>query len=201
MRTHRGKIGLAVVAASVAVAAVAVAKGGGNGGSSRFEALHTARLAWVHPSALPKGWSTERLPHSAARLASPAGWSRGRTDPGTRTVLFRGPSGRIAGYLNATPRQGEETLANWSSFRVEHNEEEEELDVTLEAAAAGLRFRTGHGSCVIDSYRTTSGNRFREIACIVAGPAVTTVVVGAAPPALWDREAPTLERAIDSFTT
>lgn len=200
MKAHRGKIALAVLAASAAVAAAAVAKGG-DGHPARFEAVHPAKLAWVRPSALPQGWSTQRLPRSAARLPAPAGWRAGRTDPGTRTMILRGPSGRIAGYLNATPQQGDETPANWSSFRVAHNEEEEDLDVTLESAASGLRFRGGRGSCVIDSYRTTSGSRYREVACIVAGRAATTVIVGAAPPALWDREAPTLERAIDSFTT
>lgn len=199
MNARRAKIAIVVVAASAAVAAVALAKGGG-GGPARFEPLHPAQLAWVRPAALPKGWTTERLPRSGARLPAPASWAAGRSDPGTRTAILWEASGAIAGYLNATPRQGEETLADWSSFRVEHNEEEGDVGVTLEAAASGLRFRNGTGSCVIDSYGTTSGNRYREIACIVAGGSGTTVIVGAAPPGRWNREAPTLERAIDSFT-
>jgi len=69
------------------------------------------------------------------------------------------------------------------------------------ASATGLHFRSGSGSCVIDSYLTTSGNRYREIACIVEGRAATTVIVVAAPPSHWAAERPTLERAIDSFTT
>jgi hypothetical protein len=160
-----------------------------------------AALAWVRPGAVPDGWSTLQLPDSPARLSAPSGWRPFRSDPGTRTMVLRGSSGRIAGYLNATPQQGTETLANWSEFRVEHNEDEEELDVTLEAAASGLRFRSGRGSCVIDSYLTTTGNRYREVACIVAGHSAATVIVGAAPPALWDAEAPAIERAITSFTT
>jgi hypothetical protein len=54
---------------------------------------------------------------------------------------------------------------------------------------------------VLDSYRTESGHRYREIACIVAGRSATTVIVGAAPPARWAHEAPTIERAIEDFTT
>jgi hypothetical protein len=200
MRAHRGKIAVAVVAASIVVAAVAVARSGHQSGE-KPAAIHPARLAWVHPGALPAGWSARRLPGSSARLPAPSGWRPDRSDPGTRTMVLEGPSGEIAGYLNATPQQGEETLSHWSSFRVEHNEEENELDVTLEAAASGLRFRTGRGSCVIDSYRTTSGHRYREVACIVAGRSATTVIVGAAPPSRWGAEAPTIERAINSFTT
>jgi len=116
-------------------------------------------------------------------------------------MVSRGPSGRIVGYLNATPRQGPESAANWSDFRVDHNREEGDRDVRLLAASAGLRFRSATGSCVIDSYLTTSGNRFREIACIVSGRSATTVIVGAAPPSHWAVEAPMLERAVSSFTT
>lgn len=199
MNARRGKIATTMaVAASLATAALVT---GGGGGAPAPAAIHAAAFDWVHPSVLPAGWSAQRLPGSPARLPAPSGWHSSRTDPGTRTMILSGPSGEIAGYLNATPRQGEETPANWSSFRVEHNEEEEELDVTLEAAASGLRFSTGTGSCVVDSYRTTSGHRYREVACIVAGHAATTVIVGAAPPSRWRAEEPTIRRAINSFTT
>jgi hypothetical protein len=73
--------------------------------------------------------------------------------------------------------------------------------VRLLADATGLRFRSATGSCVLDSYRTESGYPYRELACIVSGRSATTVIVGAAPPDRWDAEAPTLEQAIDSFTT
>jgi hypothetical protein len=68
-------------------------------------------------------------------------------------------------------------------------------------SAANLRFRDAHASCVIDGYRSSTGHRFREIACIIAGASATTVVVGAAPPGRWQREAPVLERAVSSFVT
>jgi hypothetical protein len=105
---------------------------------------------------------------------------------------------RIEGYLNATPRQGAETLANWSRFRSEHNHDEGDHGVRLLAATTDARFFSGHGACVIDTY-TTSKASYREIACLVSGPSSSAVVVAAAPNALWDQQAPTLERAVSSF--
>ena len=136
-----------------------------------------------------------------ARLAYPLGWQSIRSDPGTFSAAVRAPTGEIRGYLNATPRQGAETLSNWSSFRLDHNRDEGDVDVKPVASATNLRFRGGHGSCVIDTYRSSSGRSYREIACIVAGARATTVVVGAAPPAQWPRQGPALERAISSFLT
>jgi hypothetical protein len=121
-----------------------------------------------------------------------------RTDAGTASFALLGPNRAIVAYLNATPRQGAETLANWPSFRVHHNAEEGSRDIRRLAAARGLRFRSGPGSCVIDQYRT-SARSYREIACLVAGRGRTTVIVAAATPALWSREAPVLERAISAF--
>jgi hypothetical protein len=51
---------------------------------------------------------------------------------------------------------------------------------------------------VIDQYRTTARS-YREIACLVAGPGRATVIVAAATPALWPREAPVIEHAISAF--
>ena len=111
----------------------------------------------------------------------------------------RTEGGRIVGYLNITPRSGEETLLNWASFRPAHNREEGDRDLVPLASATGLRFRNGLGSCVQDRYTTESGSRYLEIACIVRGPSATTVIVGATPPALWSRFSPALERAVSSF--
>jgi len=52
-------------------------------------------------------------------LPYPPGWTPIKTDPGTASVALLGGGKRIDGYLNATPRQGNETLADWSRFR--HN--------------------------------------------------------------------------------
>jgi hypothetical protein len=200
MTARRNLIAMASVVVFLAFVAVAVADRGGR--DSRQTATgDTAAFAWLHPGVVPAGWTTRRLSGSPARLPAPPGWRPAAGDPGTATVVSRDASGAIVGYLNATPRQGDESAANWSSFRVAHNREEGDRDVRLLAAAAGLRFRSATGSCVIDSYLTTSGNRYREIACIVSGRSATTVIVAAAPPSHWALEAPVLERALNSFTT
>lgn len=131
----------------------------------------------------------------------PAHWRRFVTDPGTVTAVLEDPRGQFLGYLNLTPRQGGESLANWPSFRVDHNGDEGDRQVVTLAVASGLHFRNGRGDCVRDSYATRTGNRFIEVACLVAGPKASSVVVAAAPPRAWAQLAPTLEQAISSFTT
>lgn len=200
MSAHRKTIALTVVLALAAIAAAAVAAAGG-GETQPGSGTQARAFDWLRPGAVPGDWSMRRLPGSPASLPVPPGWALEAGDPGTRTAVLRGASGEIAGYLNATPRQGEESLSNWGEFRVEHNRDEGDRDVTLLAAASGLRLRSGRGSCVLDSYRTTSDSRYRELACIVAGPAATTVIVAAAPPRRWKAEAPTLRRAVALFAT
>jgi hypothetical protein len=158
-----------------------------------------AAFGWLRPGAEPPGWAVATT-RSGGRLAYPPGWRKIRTDPGTASAAPAGPNGPFAGYLNATPQSGDETVANWSRFRVAHLMDDGERHVRLDAAAAGLRFRTGRGACVIDTYSTVK-MRFREIACIVAGARSTTVVVGAAPAAHWGLQAPVLKRAVASFAT
>ena len=131
-------------------------------------------------------------------LAYPPGWTLIKTDPGTTSVALLAGGERIEGYLNATPRQGTETLADWSRFRPQHNQDEGDRGVRLLAATTDGRFRSGRGACVIDIY-TTSKARYREIACLVSGPSSSAVVVAAAPEALWNRQAATLEQAVSSF--
>jgi hypothetical protein len=116
-------------------------------------------------------------------------------------VALLGPSGRFFGYLNITPRQGGETLANWARFRTAHNSQEGDRHVAILADAGGLRFLTGRGACVRDSYTTATQVPYIELACLVSGRRATTVVVGAAPPGSWSRISPVLERAISSLTT
>jgi hypothetical protein len=169
------------------------------GGHQPPPARGSQAFAWLRPAMVPGGWRVG-VTRSGATLAYPASWREIQTDRGTVSAAPDGPGGSFAGYLNATPLGGDETLANWSRFRVAHVAEEGAHRVQLEATANGLRFRAGHGSCVIDSY-TTSRARFREIACIVAGARATTVVVAAAPAAGWPRRSPVLEQAVASFTT
>ena len=75
------------------------------------------------------------------------------------------------------------------------------MNVAPVASATNLRFLGARGSCVIDTYTSSTGHSYREIACIVAGGTATTVVVGAAPPQQWPRQGPAIERAISSFLT
>ena len=177
----------------------------GCGGSGPAGPSRTARsapagsspFAWLAPGPAGGAWRAVTLPSGAA-LPRPPGWRPLRSDAGTASFAMRSPTGAIVAYLNATPRQGAETPANWASFRVHHNAEEGSRNIRRIAAARGLRFRSGPGSCVIDQYRT-SARSYREIACLVTGPHRATVIVGATTPGLWPREAPVIERAISAF--
>jgi hypothetical protein len=187
---------IAIAAGLLATSALAAT---GCGGASSGSQPHA--FAWLRPSPPPPSWGTSSLPGWRARMSYPAGWRTIRSDPGTVSAALRSGSGEILGYLNATPQQGSETLDNWSSFRVDHNADEGDVEVTPVAAAKDLRFRAGTGTCVVDDYTSSTGHDYREIACIVAGANATTVVVGAAPPAQWPSQGPAIERAISSFVT
>jgi hypothetical protein len=203
MTTRRNSLALAIPVALIAfltVVAVALADGGGSG-SKTHVGRRPAAFAWLHPETVPPGWRTVRLPGPDAGLSAPASWEPAGGDPGTKTLVSRGPSGQIVGYLNATPRQGDENAADWAGFRVAHNRGEGDREVRRLASARDLPFRSATGSCVIDSYLTTSGNRYREIACLVAGRSSTTVIVAAAPPSRWHAERSLLRRAVSAFTT
>jgi hypothetical protein len=189
---------LLVVAATIAaiLGAWSGAAAGGVSGNGEAPAFR-----WLQPRPAPHDWKLARLPSGAATFAYPRSWRPIRTDPGTASVALIGVGRSIRGYLNATPRQGTETLANWPTFRVHHlREDDSSKDVRLIASAHGLRFRSGRGSCVIDSYRT-SRTRYREIACLVAGARTSSVIVGAAPSRTWAQQAATIERAIASLRT
>jgi hypothetical protein len=154
-------------------------------------------FAWLRPVPPPADWNVARI-RGGTTLSYPPGWRPQKTDPGTATAaLLRGGDG-IVGYLNATPRQGQETLENWASFRPDHNRDEGDRSVHLIASSTGLRFRGGHGSCVIDQY-TTSRATYREIACLASGARSTAVIVAAAPSASWESQVATLHRAVSAF--
>jgi hypothetical protein len=191
--TKRSRATVGLVAVTFAAVVLIVGPAGGGESSHRRP---SGPFAWLHPASPPAGWKVARSPGGA--LAYPPGWRPITTDPGTASVALLGGGGRIDGYLNATAKQGAETLANWSRFRPEHNLGEGDRSVHLIASASHLRFRSGRGSCVIDDY-TTSKATYREIACLVSGPRSSAVVVAAAPIALWHQQAATLERAVSSF--
>ena len=67
-------------------------------------------------------------------------------------------------------------------------------------AAEGVKFRGGTGSCVIDDYVTRiSGHHYEEIACLVQGRTSASVIVAAAPSAMWTRARPLLFRAVAAY--
>jgi hypothetical protein len=131
----------------------------------------------------------------------PPGWRRAHGDPGTATAVLLNADHAFTGYLNVTPRQGRESLGDWGSFRVAHNADEGDLHIRRIAVSRVLPFRTGRGRCVRDNYTTGTGGQFDELACLVAGPRATAVIVGAAPPRIWGQMSSRIEHAISAFTT
>jgi hypothetical protein len=160
----------------------------------------TDAFAWLRPAPAPPGWLSARL-STGATMAYPPGWHETPGDTGTASAALLDGRGRYLGYLNLTPRQGAETPASWPSFRVRHNAAEGNRDVRLAAAAGGLRFRTGRGTCVRDAYTTSTNTRYVEIACLVVGVHASSVVIGAAPSAHWTQERSVIEQAISALTT
>jgi hypothetical protein len=192
MGRTRAVVGLSAVGAGVVALIIALVAGGGTGPQRA-----SGPFAWLRPAPAPSGWHVVRTPDGAA-LAYPPGWTAIKTDPGTASVALRGNGDRIGGYLNVTPKQGAETLTNWSRFRPQKNRAEGARNVRLLAATSGAHFRSAHGSCVIDTY-STSLTTYEEIACLVSGTGSSAVVVAAAPTGLWQERSPMLERAVSSF--
>jgi hypothetical protein len=157
-------------------------------------------FAHVHPAAAPATWHAAVIPTGAV-LSYPPDWTRAESDPGTATAVRDDARKRIVGYLNVTPRQAGESLSDWPAFRVRHNTQEGDRAVALEASAYRVRFLTGTGSCVRDSYTTVSGARYEELACLVRGGSTTSVIVAAAMPARWTQISPVLYRALSAFKT
>ena len=159
---------------------------------------HTA-AAWLGVSGPPQGWPTIAIP-AGAQMPYPPGWHPAKGDRGTATALQRGSGGTYVGYLNLTPRQGNETLANWTSFRISHNLDEGDRTDRKLAEASNLHFPTGTGSCVRDAYTTKTSAHYVELACLIVGRRTTVVIVGAAPPGSWARQGGEIGRAIAGVT-
>ena len=122
-----------------------------------------------------------------------------KSDPGSISVALV-DRGTYVAYLNVTPQEGDEQLADWARFRVRHLLVDDASSVHEDASVGTRPFLQGRGSCVIDDYVTKVGrHRFHEIACIVSGARHKSVIVAAAPPSGWGRIGPTLERAVASY--
>jgi hypothetical protein len=180
---------------------IAIAGGGcGRSAGAPRTAAAAPAFAWLRPTGAPQGWLSARL-SDGATLAYPHGWRIVHGDRGTVTAALLDGHGDYRGYLNLTPRQGDERQSNWRAFRPRHNAAEGERDVTLQAGATGLRFRTGQGACVQDAYTTAEGTRYVELACLVGAGRGESVVVGAAPSSEWALEGHVIERAISALGT
>jgi hypothetical protein len=187
--------------------ALGLAGCGGHTASSPSASTPAARSAGTEPGATarpfaglrsratPSAWSVAHLPDGAA-LPYPAGWTRIHSDPTTASAALFGPGHRFLGYLNLTPRQGQERLASWARFRVAHNADENDRHVRTLATSGVLALGGGRAVCVEDAYTTSSKARYIEIACLAVGRRAGVVIVGASPPGSWSRVAPLIERAI-----
>jgi hypothetical protein len=185
---------LALVATPLLLAAGASPPRAGSGGSATAATRPTGAFAWLHPGPAPAGWRGTTTARSGATLFYPPGWKPISGDRGTATAALRDGSGLYAGYVNVTPRQGAEQPAGWARFRIGHIRDEGGTGVRELAAAKGLQFRNGIGSCVIDEYLSRVGSHpYREIACIVSGQRNTGVFIGAALQHDW----PTLGRTVE----
>ncbi|MFN8176276.1 MAG: hypothetical protein U0T02_14535 [Solirubrobacteraceae bacterium] len=194
-------LALGLLAAALLVTLIAAGSSaiGVPGGPASAVSGDAAVFASLRPAVAPRGWSQARTA-TGATLPYPPGWRRIPGDAGSATAALGARGGAIAGYLNATPRSGAESIGNWRRFRPAHNAAEGDRDVRLLAAASGLRIGSGAGSCVLDTYSTTTRAHYEELACIVHGAGGTTVYVGAAPPRRWAAVAPVLERALAATT-
>jgi hypothetical protein len=191
---RRGRLVLAavaVIAAAIALTAVALTASG------RTPARVFPRL---HPAVAPAGWRHVTLPDGTAVLSYPPSLRPLAGDKDAVSAARLSPGGAFQLYLNATPRQGSEQLAHWAGFRLHLLRSDDAASAHQIAAARGIRFRGGTGSCVIDRYVTRiGGHHFQEIACLVKGHTSVSVIVAAAPAAAWAQARPLLLRAVAAY--
>jgi hypothetical protein len=192
---------IAATAALASGSSRAAAAGGGGPGPVQAARHLPAAFSWLRARGAPSGWRQASLPGGGAVLSYPPSLHLAAGDPGTLSEDSTTASGAVRTFLNVTPRQGGETLANWAAFRLGHLRADDASSARLDSAATGLRFRGGTGSCVIDDYVTKTGaNHYREIACYVQGAHRASVLIAAAPAADWDTYAAQLEQAVSAFT-
>lgn len=189
---RRGRYALAAaLAAAAAVTATVVASAQPSQGQA---------FPRLRPAAAPAGWARAALPNETAVLSYPPSLHPIEGDKGTVSAARLGPRGAFQLYLNATPRQGAETLAHWAAFRLRFLRADSAATAHLDAAAQRVRFRGGPGSCVIDDYTTRIGHHhFQEIACLVQGRHSGSVIIAAAPTAAWAHARPLLLQVVGAY--
>jgi hypothetical protein len=151
-------------------------------------------------AAAPATWRQLTLPNGTAVLSYPPSLRPVSGDKDAVTVARLSPAGTYLLYLNATPRQGTENSQNWAAARLAHLHADETASARQDAAASGIAFLGGTGSCVLDEYVTEIGaHHYKEIACLVQGRSGASVIVAAAPAAQWTQAAPVLEQAVAAY--
>ena len=192
---RRGRYALAVIAITATIAiAVTVAA------SARPGRPPGRAFPPLHPAAAPAGWHHRALPNGTAVLSYPPSLRQLAGDTDAVSAARLGPGGAFRLYLNATPRQGSERLRGWAAFRLRLLRSEDAASARQDAAAQGIKFRGGTGSCVIDDYLTRiGGHHYQEIACLVQGRTSASVIVAAAPAARWARARPLLLQAVAAY--
>jgi hypothetical protein len=196
MITHTARRGRLILAAMTATAAIVVTVAAftvsGRSPGHAFPQLH--------PAAAPANWRHLTLPNGSAVLSYPPSLRPIAGDKGAVSAARLTPHGAFQLYLNATPRQGGEQLAQWPAFRLRLLRSDTAASARQLAAAQGVKFRGGTGSCVIDRYVTRiGGHHFQEIACLVVGRISASVIVAAAPAAAWTQARPLLLRAVAAY--
>jgi hypothetical protein len=198
MRARASRRGMLALGAALLIAAAVVAVVAASAPSHRPPA---GTFAWLVPRPAPVAWHRLALPNGTAVLSYPPPLRTISGDRGTVSVAQRSPSGAYLLYLNATPRQGEESLQNWAAFRLERLRSEHASSAHRDAAATGLRFRGGTGSCVIDDYVTRIGaHHYQEIACLVQGRHGASVIVATALAAQWSQARRLLEQSVAAYS-
>jgi iron(III) transport system ATP-binding protein len=187
-------LGAAVLAFVVIAAAAATTSLFG------LTASKASPFGWLKASAPPIGWKRLELSNGAGVMFYPPSLQQGHSDTGAVTAEALDLAGHPTAYLNATPRQANEQVSTWPTFRLA-TQRRGERSVQEIARGYGLSFRGGQGSCLTDIYVTRAKNRnsYREIACYVVGRTHGSVIVAAAPPADWKQESKLLEQAISAY--
>jgi hypothetical protein len=182
-----------VGASLVAVLTSATFLAGADAAGSRV-----ASFRWFAAAAPPATWKHRALPRGAGILSYPATFASGKDNDGISRER-KDRHGSILVYLNATPKEGVETLRDWPNERLGAVRNLSN-DVHEDGHQFGLFFRGGKGTCVLDDYRTRAENHhYREIACFVRGRRSASVLIAAALQSEWMRAARTLERAVDAY--
>jgi hypothetical protein len=151
-------------------------------------------------AAAPASWLQLTLPNHTAVLSYPPTLRPLAGDRDAVSAARRSPTGAFLLYLNATPRQGRESLADWAAFRLRLLRADDAASARRIAAARNVRLRGGRGSCVIDAYITRiGGHHYQEIACLVQGRTSASVIIAAASASMWAHARPLLFRAVGAY--